>query len=265
MLPALLGAGARGLVKGGGRAMAANLTGRKKTVKASAIAPKGAQQQQQQRKGGALVKSPTAAMTKQMAPIQQVSTGPVAKGDYLKSIHTNVLVIEKIVKGIYDSEKDNLKAKKQAEKEDARRTQEEKLETKDKKPDKKKPKMPKVAEVGIFGWIKRFIGNILLGLFLQKAVDFAPMLVGIVKVIDGATTFIADVGVKIIDTLSTFIDWGYKAYDATRGFVKIIGGNQLAENFDKVTGLVGTALTLATAITLDAAADSASGGGDEPG
>ena len=265
MLPALLGAGARGLVKGGGRAMAANLTGRKKTVKASAIAPKGAQQQQQQRKGGALVKSPTAAMTKQMAPIQQVSTGPVAKGDYLKSIHTNVLVIEKIVKGIYDSEKDNLKAKKQAEKEDARRTQEEKLETKDKKPDKKKPKMPKVAEVGIFGWIKRFIGNILLGLFLQKAVDFAPMLVGIVKVIDGATTFIADVGVKIIDTLSTFIDWGYKAYDATRGFVKIIGGNQLAENFDKVTGLVGTALTLATAITLDAAADSASGGGDGPG
>lgn len=112
---AIIGALAKGLVKGGGRAVASNIMGRKKTVKPSAIAPRqGAQGQQQgQRKGSALVKSPTTAITKAMAPIQKVSTGPVAKGDYLAIIHEKVLTIEKIVTGVYKAEKDNLKAEKQ--------------------------------------------------------------------------------------------------------------------------------------------------------
>ena len=63
-LPMLLGAAARGIVKGGGRAAASKIMGRKKTVKPSAIVPKQKQQGQQQQKGGALVKSPTAAITK---------------------------------------------------------------------------------------------------------------------------------------------------------------------------------------------------------
>ena len=65
---AIIGALAKGLVKGGGRAVASNIMGRKKTVKPSAIAPRqGAQGQQQgQRKGSALVKSPTTAITKAM-------------------------------------------------------------------------------------------------------------------------------------------------------------------------------------------------------
>ena len=48
-----------------------------------------------------------------MAPVQQVSTGAVAKDDYLGIIHEKVLTIEKIVTGVYKAEQDNLKAKKQ--------------------------------------------------------------------------------------------------------------------------------------------------------
>ena len=269
MLPALLGAGARAaggqIVKSGGRAMAGKMLGGKKTVKASAIAPKQGEQQQRQRRGGGLVKSPTAAIAKQMAPIKQVSTSKVAKNDHLGIIHEKVLLIENILKGVRDAEKDNVKQKKRAEQDENRANQEKKLEAKDDKPDKKKLKMPPVPQLGIFGWIKRFIGNVVAAIFLSKMVDHVGMLVGFVKVADKILNFVADVGIKLVDALGTMVEFGYKAYDATRGFLQTIGGNGLAQNFDKVMGLVGTALTLATAITLDAAMDAASGGGDGPG
>ena len=54
------------------------------------------------------------------------------------------------------------------------------------------------------------------------------------------TDFLANVGIQIFNGLATFVDWGYKAIDATRGFIKTIGGEGLAQNFDKVTNLVGT-------------------------
>ena len=138
-LPMLLGAAAKGIVRGGGRAAASRIMGRKKTVKPSAIAPKQKQQGQQQQRGGALVKSPTAGITKAMAPVKQVSTGAVAKDDYLGSIHKNVLLIESIVSGVYKAEKDSLKEKKQDEQDDARKNQEQKLEAKPQKEDMKKP------------------------------------------------------------------------------------------------------------------------------
>ena len=263
---AIIGALAKGLAKGGGRAVASNIMGRKKTVKPSAIAPRqGAQGQQQgQRKGSALVKSPTTAITKAMAPIQKVSTGPVAKGDYLAIIHEKVLTIEKIVTGVYKAEKDNLKAEKQAEKDDARKNQEQKLETKDKKPEKKKPSLRQLPKLGVFGWLKRFIGNILMGLFLSKMVDFAGLLPGIVRAIDGITTFLADFGILMVDALTTFADWGIKAYNFTFGAIEKVSGTLFGENADKVVGLIDTALFLTTAIAASMAVESLMGddGGD---
>ena len=265
-LPMLLGTAAKGLAKGSGRAVASNIMGRKKTVKPSAIAPRqGAQGQQQgQRKGSALVKSPTTAITKAMAPIQKVSTGPVAKGDYLAIIHEKVLTIEKIVTGVYKAEKDNLKAEKQAEKDDDRKNKEQRLETKDKKPEKKKPSLRQLPKLGVFGWLKRFIGNILMGLFLSKMVDFAGLLPGIVRAIDGITTFLADFGILMVDALTTFADWGIKAYNFTFGAIEKVSGTLFGENADKVVGLIDTALFLTTAIAASMAVESLMGddGGD---
>ena len=120
-LPMLLGAAARGIVKGGGRAAASKIMGRKKTVKPSAIAPKQKEQGQQQQKAGALVKSPTAAITKAMKPIQQVSTSAVVKDDYLGVISEKLLIIEQIVLSVYQAESLNLMQKKQDDKDDARK------------------------------------------------------------------------------------------------------------------------------------------------
>ena len=113
-LPMLLGAAAKRIVRGGGRAAASKIMGRKKTVKAGDIKPQTAiVPSPRQERTDALVKSPTAAITKAMAPVKQVSTGAVAKDDYLGSIHKNVLLIESIVTGVYKAEKDNFKEKKQ--------------------------------------------------------------------------------------------------------------------------------------------------------
>ena len=266
-LPMLLGAAARGIVKGGGRAAASRIMGRKKTVKPSAIAPKQKQQGQQQQRGGALVKSPTAGITKAMAPVKQVSTGAVAKDDYLGSIHKNVLLIESIVSGVYKAEKDSLKEKKQDEQDDARKNQEQKLEAKPQKEDMKKPNLNMVPKLGVFGWIKRFIGNILMGLFLQRMVDFAGFLPGIVRAIDGITTFLADFGMIMVNGLVTFADWGVKAYNFTFGAIEKISGTLFGENADKVVGLIDTALFLSTTIALSLAGEAlmGDGGGDAPG
>lgn len=266
-LPMLLGAAAKGIVKGGGRAAASRIMGRKKTIKPSAITPKQKQQGQQQQRGGALVKSPTAGITKAMAPVKQVSTGAVAKDDYLGSIHKNVLLIESIVTGVYKAEKDNFKEKKQDEQDDARKNQEQKLEAKPQKEDMKKPNLNMVPKLGVFGWIKRFIGNILMGLFLQRMVDFAGFLPGIVRAIDGITTFLADFGMVIVNGLVTFADWGIKAYNFTFGAIEKISGTLFGENADKVVGLIDTVLFLSTTIALSTAGEAlmGDGGGDAPG
>ena len=153
-LPMLLGTAAKGLAKGSGRAVASNIMGRKKKVKPSAIAPRqGAQGQQQgQRKGSALVKSPTTAITKAMAPIQKVSTGPVAKGNYLGVSSEKLLIIEQIVLSVYQAEFNNVLQKKKDDKDDDRKNKEQRLETKDKKPEKKKPSLKQLPKLGVFGW-----------------------------------------------------------------------------------------------------------------
>jgi len=260
---AIIGALAKGLARGAGGAMARNITGRKKTVNPSAIAPKQNVQGQQQKKGGALVKSPTAGITKTMAPVKQISTGAVAKDDHLGNIHKNVLLIESIVTGVYKAEKDNLKEKKQSEKNDARKEKENRLETKPDKVVKKKPTLAQLPKLGVFGWIKRFLGNILAGLFLMKMVDFAKFLPKIIRAIDSITTFIADFGLKLVDALVTFLDFGVKAYDFTIGNIKKLGGNLFGENADKILGLVETAIFLTTAIATSMAAEALMGGGGD--
>ena len=222
-----------------GSALARNITGKRKTVRAGAIKPN--TQMVPERKSGALVKQPksSSAIMKPMAPLKEATGSaakPAAKDDYMTIIHSKVLEIEGILKGTLAAEKEEQRQKRKARKDEDKANQEKKLEAKDDKQDKKGIKMPKVPQVGIFGWIKRFVGNVILGIFLSKMVDFAPALGGFIKAADGITTFLADVGIKLVDGLATFVDWGYKAYDATQGFLENFGVGQ--EQFDQFSGAV---------------------------
>ena len=262
---ALLGAALRV----GGGALARKITGRKKKVKPSAIAPEKVMGQKEPEKGGGLVKRPTSktALAKPMKPLQMASTSAVSKDDPLKVIHVKVLEIESILKGTLAAEKEEQKRKKQELQDQRRAQQEEGLEKNPKKKPEKKPKMPlKMPSGGIFGFIKNFIAGVVMNYFVGFLIDNAKTVANILKVVVSVTDFLANAGIQIFNALATFVDWGYKAIDATRGFIKTIGGEGLAQNFDKVTNLVGTALFLATTIAGSMAVEAlTSGGGSDDG
>ena len=173
-------------------------------------------------------------------------------------ISVKVIEIDKILKGTLASQKKQLDNQKRQQSSQRREKQEEKLET---KPDAEKGKMtmPKAPRFGIFDWIKNFIGNVILGYFAVRLVDHLPKIIPIVKFIGSATDFLINVGGNLLNSLVTFIDWGYKAYDATRGFIKNIGGENFAKGFDKFIGAIDTALFLTTALAGSMAIEAMSG------
>ena len=156
-----------------------------------------------------------------------------SKSNYLQSINVKVLEIESMITTKLIREKTKtIKDRKKAQKED-RNEQEKDLE-KGKDPGKKNIKIPKVPKLGMFGWLKRFIGSVILAFFASKMIDNLPKLVGLVKGIQNVIEFVSDIGIKLVDGLATFVDWGYKAYDATQGFLKNFGVKQ--EQFDQFSG-----------------------------
>jgi muramidase (phage lysozyme) len=173
-------------------------------------------------------------------------------------IRVKVIEIDDILKGTLASQKRQLDNQKRQQSSQRREKQEEKLET---KPDAEKGqiKMPKAPRLGIFDWIKNFIGNVILGYFAVRLVDHLPKIIPIVKFIGSATDFLINVGGNLLNSLVTFIDWGYKAYDATRGFIKNIGGENFAKGFDKFIGAIDTALFLTTALAGSMAIEAMSG------
>lgn len=176
-------------------------------------------------------------------------------------IKTKVIQIESILKGTLAVEKKSLDEKKRKESSQRRERQEEKLET---KPNitMGQIKMPSAPRLGIFDWIKNFIGNIVLGYFAVRLIKHLPKIVPILKFIGQATDFAINIGGKLLDGLATFVDWGYKAYDATRGFIKNIGGENFAKGFDKFIGAIDTALFLTTVLAGDLALEAMTGKDD---
>jgi len=152
----------------------------------------------------------------------------------IATIKVKVIQIESILKGTLASEKKALDQKKRKESSERREKQEEKLETKTNM-GMGQVKMPSRPRLGIFDWIKNFIGNIILGYFAVRLVDHLPKIMPIVKLLGKAGDFIVDFGGKLLNGLATFIDWGYKAVDFSRGLIGKTFGDDALKNFDKLT------------------------------
>ncbi len=175
-------------------------------------------------------------------------------------IKVKLIEIDSILKGTLAIEKKKLDTQKRQESSKRREREEEKLETKP-QAEKGAIKTPSLPRMGFLAWIKNFIGNVILGYFAVRLIDFLPLAVPIVKFIGRATDFVIDIGGKLLDGLTTFIDWGYKAYDATRGFVKNMFGETQAKEFDKLAGLLNQFLNLALIVGMAGAG----GGLGKPG
>ena len=82
-------------------------------------------------------------------------------------------------------------------------------------------------------WIKNFVLNMFLGYFAVRIIDYLPTLISIVSKITPAINFIGWMGKNLIKGFIDFVDWGYKAYDSTKGFVKQLGGTGAEKVFDE--------------------------------
>jgi hypothetical protein len=178
----------------------------------------------------------------------------------IESIKINVIKIEDILKGSLALDKKQLDDKKKATSGKRRENIETKLETKP-NVESGKVKMPSAPRMGILDFIKNFIGNVLLGYFAVRLIKHLPKIMPIVKFLGNAADFIINTGGFLLNGLATFLDIGYKAYDATRGFLKSFGGENFAKGFDKFIGAIDTALFLTTVLAGSMAMEAMSGGG----
>ena len=166
-------------------------------------------------------------------------------------IKTQVIKIEKLITRGYTLK---LKEQKEEQKENEtkkRAKREEELEEK-KAPKEGKGKIPALPKLGFLDRIRKFIGNMLLAYFAVRLIDHLPKLVPFAYAVGYAAEFLLDVGGNLLNGLVTFVDWGYKAYDATRGFLKNLGGENFAKVFDGFNGALGTLIETAivAAVTL---------------
>lgn len=158
-------------------------------------------------------------------------------------IKVKVIEVDNLLKGTLAAEKKKLNEAKKQESSKRREKIEEKLETKP-KAESGKIKMPSLPRMGFLDWVKNFIGNVILGYFAVRLVDHLPKIIPIVKFLGKATDFVLNIGGKLLDGLVTFVDWGYKAYDATRGFVKNLFGNDGVKQFDQLSSALNQFLNL---------------------
>ena len=196
-------------------------------------------------KGGALTK---------VAKISKGSVVVISEKSQknISIIKIKVIEIDKLLKGTVASQKKELDIKRKEGEKKRFSELETKLETKP-KAEKGKIKMPKSPRMGFLDWIKNFIGNIIFGYFAVRLIDQLPKLKGVISFIGKASDFVLDIGGKLLDGLATFIDWGYKAVDFSRGLIGKTFGDDALKNFDKLTGEFEKFMNLAIIVGLASA------------
>jgi len=206
-------------------------------------------------KGGALAVRPTTQLVPSAGgSIQKIEkteeTG--SKGNTLLVIKTKLVSIDTILKGTLAAEKKAEDVKRKAQERSERKEDEKELED-DSKEGKKAQKFklaPPKQVLSFWEKIKSFFGKVLFGWLAVRLIDWLPKLMPIVKFLAAAADFIIKVGGFLLNGLVTFIDWGYKVVEATRGFVKKVFGEKGAKAFDGVTGTLTKVFNIIGAIAL---------------
>jgi hypothetical protein len=185
-------------------------------------------------------------------------------GGVLNDILKKVIQIDKVLKdSLLLSKKENEKKRVAGEQKD--------FDKREKELEKNKPKqipgirLPSPPKMGFLDWIRNFITQTILGFFVVRLVEHLPKLLKVLPTILKVGDFFINVGGKLLDGLVTFVDKAYELVDRTRQFTKDIGGNGLAQNFDKFAGALSTMLDVAIIAALSTASMGDDGFGGPPG
>ena len=190
--------------------------------------------------GGGLTVTPKTSLIK----------SPKEGGDIVVTIKKKIILVDDLLKGTLAEKKDRQK-KEVREKEDEKRAKQEAEQEKG-KPDVgdeegNKLVMPRLS---FLDGIKNFISDVLVGWLTLRLIKFLPQIMKVLKILGPIADFLLFVGGKLLDGLVTLIDWGYKAVEGTRGFVKNIFGEKGAKAFDNITGHLSKLFNVIAAIAL---------------
>jgi len=203
----------------------------------------------QGKKGGAVSVRPKV----NIVPTKSKSSGivKVSKGEEspLFVIKTKLIKIDDILKGTLAAEKKAENDKRKSKERVERKEDENELE--DDSKEGKKFKIPAPKKVLSF-WekIKSFFSKVLFGFLAVRLIEWLPKLMPILKLLAGIADFVIKVGGFLLNGLITFVDWGYKAVEGTRGFIKNIFGEKGAQAFDSIVGHLNTLFNVIGAIAL---------------
>jgi len=171
-------------------------------------------------------------------------------GGKLLVIKTKIVKASDILKGTLAAEKKNINDQRKIDEKNKRAKKEEEVEQP--KQDDKDAKKLKI-KLPAFSWldsIKNFIFTVLFGWAAVRLLKFLPELVKLLKPLAAIASFIMKTGELILKSLITLVDWGYKAYEWTRGAVGTVFGQDGVKKFDELSGVLNQVLNLTMALSL---------------
>ena len=203
----------------------------------------------QGKKGGTLTVLPKATLAPVKPSSSDITKVEGVEESPLLVIKTKVIKIEDILKGTLAAEKKAADDKRKAEEQQEREEAENEVEGDPKTGVKFKLPLPGKIK-SWWGNIKKFFFTVLFGWLFLKFMKWLPKLKGILKLLAGLAEFLIDFGGRILNGLVTFVHWGYKAFEWTRGAIENVFGEKGAETFDKITSVLKTVRNLQLMLTL---------------
>ena len=153
-------------------------------------------------------------------------------------IREKVIKIEDILKGTLAVEKKAANDRRKAQEQEKRAKSEQGVES---SPKSKEKGIKLAAPRKIKSWwdnIKKFFGTVLFGWLALRLVDWLPKLMPLLKTLGSIAEWLLDAGGVILAGLVNFIDWGYKAVEATETWIGDKFGEDAAAKFESfMTGL----------------------------
>ena len=153
-------------------------------------------------------------------------------------IREKVIKIEDILKGTLAVEKKAANDRRKAQEQEKRAKSEQGVES---SPKSKEKGIKLAAPRKIKSWwdnIKKFFGTVLFGWLALRLIDWLPKLMPLLKTLGSIAEWLLDAGGVILAGLVNFIDWGYKAVEATETWIGDKFGEDAAAKFESfMTGL----------------------------
>ena len=200
--------------------------------------------------GGALAVRPTTSLVsyKGLESSDTKKSESVDLGKTLFTIQKKIILVDDLLKGTFAEKKKRQKDEVKQKEDETRAKQEADQETPD--TGDEEDNILVMPRLSFLDGIKNCLSDVLVGWLTFRLIKFLPQIMKVLKILGPIADFLLFIGGKLLDGLVTLIDWGYKAVEGTRGFVKNIFGEKGANAFDNITGHLSKLFNVIAAIAL---------------